>query len=103
MTTLEPTKISLDDRYKKSDSIVFRRIADEAVLVPMRTRVADLDSIFALNETAAFAWGLLDGEKTLQAVLDQIVAEYAVEAKEASQDLVELIGQLIEIGTVEKV
>jgi hypothetical protein len=31
------------------------------------------------------------------------VAEYAVEAEEAGRDLVELVGQLIEIGAVEKV
>jgi hypothetical protein len=45
--------VSLDERYKKSSSVVGRRVAGEAVLVPISRHVSDLHSIFALNETAA--------------------------------------------------
>ena len=48
--------------YKKSDSIVSRKIADEFILVPIRQNVGDMESIYALNETSARIWELIDGK-----------------------------------------
>ncbi|MFZ6016559.1 MAG: PqqD family protein [Nitrospirota bacterium] len=56
----------LEKVYKKSDSIVFRKIADEFILVPIRQKVVDLKSIYTLNEVSAFIWELIDGKKTSQ-------------------------------------
>ncbi|MDD5371758.1 MAG: PqqD family protein [Anaerolineaceae bacterium] len=102
-STLGTCKVHLADRFKKNDEIVFRMIAGEAVLVPMRRQVADLDAIFALNESAAFAWGLIDGKRSLEAIAGQIVAEYEVEEGEAAQDVVELAEKLSEIGAIDAV
>ena len=41
--------VSLDDRYLRSESIISRNIAGEAVLVPIRRNAADLDNIYALR------------------------------------------------------
>jgi hypothetical protein len=100
---MEPGRISLDERYKKSTSIVSRIIAGEAVLVPIHQKVGDMDCIYSLNETAASAWDLLDGVRTLAMVRDQIVTEFEVQADEATQDLLGLISGLVEIGAVTKV
>ena len=53
----------LNTVYKKSDSIVSRRIADEFILVSIRQNVGDLESIYTLNETAARIWELIDGKR----------------------------------------
>lgn len=98
-----PDRITLDECYKKSDAIISRRIAGEAVLVPLRRRSADLDAIYALNETAAAAWEALDGTRTLQEVLERILAEFEIDAATAEDDLLELIAHLRELGAVEKV
>ena len=99
----ENLEISLNDKFRKSESIVSRRIAGEAVLVPLRRNAADLDSIFALNETAATVWETLDGNNTLQQVLEKVVSEFEVDETTARQDLLELITQLRDLGAVEKV
>jgi len=101
--TLGTSEILLDNCYKRIEHIVSRRIAGEAILVPIQKKLVDLNSVFALNETAASAWELLDGQHTLKSVLDQLVTEYDVEKEQAHQDLLELIQQFIEIGIVEKV
>jgi len=98
-----PNRISLDEHYRKSETIVSRRIAGEAVLVPLRRNAADLDAIYALNETAAAAWDLLDGSSTLREVLQSILAEFEVDGATAEKDLLELMAQLRELGAVEKV
>ncbi len=93
----------LDACYRKSPSIVSREIAGEMILVPIRQNVGDLESIYTLNETAAFAWELLDGQRSVQAIRDQIAAEFEVGVEEAEQDLLELLAQLESFGAVEKV
>jgi Coenzyme PQQ synthesis protein D (PqqD) len=92
----------LDERYQKHPSMVSRQIAGEVILVPIRKNVGDLESIYTLNETGAVIWALLDGKRTLAEIRDQMVVEFEVTPEEAAQDLDELIGQMAEIGAVEK-
>ena len=92
--------VRLDQRYQKTPSIVSREIAGEVILVPIRQNLGDLGSIYTLNETAALAWSLLDGEHTLEQICEQIVMEYAVTSEEAERDLKELVEQLCEIEAV---
>ena len=103
MVDAKPSSLSLDDRYQKSESIISRNIAGEAVLVPLRRNAADLDNIYALNETAALVWESLDGANTLRDVLNRVVAEFEVDEALAEKDLVELIAQLESLGAVIKV
>jgi hypothetical protein len=93
----------LSDIYQKSPFIVSRLIVDETILVPVKQNVGDMESIYTLNETAAKAWSLLDGELSLAEIRDQIVIEYQVDEEEAGNDLLELIVQLESIDAVEKV
>lgn len=87
-------------RYKKSDSIVFRKIADEFILVPIRKSAADLDSIYTLNEVAAKIWEAIDGNKSLYDIKLMILDEYEVDENKVEEDIKELILQLEEIEAV---
>jgi len=49
-----------DQKVVRSKNFIFRQIVEEMVLVPIRQNVADLDSIFTLNELGAFIWGKLE-------------------------------------------
>ena len=93
--------MDLDAVYLQDPSIVSRNIAGEMILVPIRSNVGDLESIYTLNETAARIWELLDGEHSLGAVRDAIVDEFEVEREEATQDVLALIAQLESIGAVQ--
>ena len=95
--------IQLNQRYQKDPSIVSREIAGEVILVPIRQNVGDLDSIYTLNETAARAWALLDGQRTLAEIQAIIVAEFAVSEDQAQQDLIEFIQELQSISAIVKV
>jgi hypothetical protein len=80
--------------YRKSDSIVSRKVGDEFILVPIRQNVGDLDSIYTLNETAARIWELIDGERNLYEIKNMMVEEFDVPASEAEKDLIEHLQQL---------
>ena len=95
--------VMLSDRYQKDPSLVSREIAGEVLLVPIRQNTGDLESIYTLNETAAFAWSLVDGQRTLEEIHEQIINEFKVEFEPAGEDLLELVEGLQEIGAVQKV
>jgi CTP synthase (UTP-ammonia lyase) len=84
----------LDKIYKKSDSIVSRKIADEFILVPIRQNVGDLESISTLNEVAARIWELINGKKKVREIKDKIVEEFEVTPQQAEKDLIEYLKQL---------
>ncbi len=84
----------LDKVYKKSDSIVSRKIADEFILVPIRQNVGDLESISTLNEVAARIWELIDGKMKVREIKDKIIKEFEATPQQAEKDLIEYLQQL---------
>jgi hypothetical protein len=90
-------------RFEKEESIVFREIAEEFILVPIRKRTADIDCFYTLNEVGARIWGLMDGRNSVQDILDTILLEYDVDAGYAERDLEELLQQLITINAIKEI
>ena len=91
----------LSQRYRRDPSMVFRDIAGEMILVPIRRHVGDLESVYTLNETASFVWERLDGERTLGEIKREVVGAFEVGAEEAEEDLLALVQQLASVGAVE--
>jgi hypothetical protein len=87
-------------RYEKDPSIVYREIAGEAILVPIRRNVADMESIYTLDAVGAEIWDLINGERTLADILDVLLDEYDVEASVLSRDLGEFVEQLVSVGAL---
>jgi hypothetical protein len=90
----------LDKIYKKSDSVVSRKIANEFILIPIRQNVADLESIYTLNEVGARIWELMDGKMTMREIKEKIVEEFEVTVHEAEKDIAEYLQQLEKIKAV---
>ena len=86
--------------YRKDDSTVARRIEDEIILVPIRQSVADLQSIYTLNEIGAHIWEQIDGQRTASDILALVVEQFEVTEEEAQKDLTEFIQQLSAIGAI---
>ena len=89
--------------YRQDDSIVSRRIEDEVILVPIRQNVADLESIYTLNEVGAFVWEQIDGRRTTAEILALMVREFEVSEEEAQKDLTDFIQQLGSIQAITRV
>ena len=90
----------LERVFKKSDAVVFRRIGDECILVPIRQGMGDLESIYTLNETAARIWELLDGTAKGIEIRDKMIEEFDVTPEEAEQDLVHHLRELASIKAI---
>ena len=77
----------LETIYKKSDAMVSRRIGDESILVPIRKSAGDLESIYTLNDTAAYIWELIDGKTNVGEIKEKLISEFDVKPDEAEKDL----------------
>ena len=89
--------------YQKKPDIVFRKIADEVILVPIRHNVGDLESIYTLNEVAARIWDLIDGKMKIKEIKDKIIEEFEVTPKETEKDLIELLQKLEKIEGIKEI
>jgi hypothetical protein len=93
-----------EKRFAMDPSMVFRKIGGECLLVPIRRNVADLESIYVLNEVGGYIWELIDGQRMVATIKDSIVSEFEVSPQViAEQDLVEFLTQLFEIGGIREV
>jgi len=90
-------------RYVKDPSVVYREIAGEAILVPIRRNLVDMQSIYTLDNVGADIWKLIDGERTLAEIRETLLEEYDVDASALTQDLDEFIDQLVAVGAIRAV
>jgi hypothetical protein len=82
------------DRGAEGKSFVTRRIAGETILVPVTGDIADLNSVFTLNEVGSFIWELVDGRRSAQAIAEAVSAEFDVDLTRAGADVDELLTAL---------
>jgi Coenzyme PQQ synthesis protein D (PqqD) len=88
--------LAMNECYRKSENIVTRRIAGQTLLVPVAANVADLDSLYMLNEMGTRIWELIGSNTTLDKVVETITREYDVEPEEAATSILEFINSLCE-------
>ncbi len=86
--------------YQRSQDVVSRKIVDEVILVPIRRRGEDVESLYTLNEVGARIWESIDGTRPVQEIRDLIVAEFDVTGAQAEADLLTLLEQLGQIGAI---
>ena len=87
-------------RYARNPDFIFRKIADEVILVPVRSTGGPIGSVFTLNEVGAAVWDLLDGSRTIQALRDLIVERFDVDSAVAETDVREFIVKLEKVRAV---
>jgi len=74
--------------------IVPRKTGDEYVLVPVSNNIADMDSVYTLNETGAFIWEKLDGKSTLAEIISCMQTEFDVDAEIAKKDILAFVAEM---------
>ena len=77
-----------------------RRIAGETIIVPVRSRVADLEHVYTLDEVGTFVWERLDGHTAVEDLVDALCSEYDVDRRQATKDTVDLLRALQVAGLV---
>lgn len=89
--------------YNKHPDYVQREVAGECILVPIRRRLTEANSIFVLNETGAALWKRIDGRRTAQDIMMDFCGEYDVPADQLTKDFTSLLDDLLSIQAVEEI
>jgi hypothetical protein len=71
----------------QSTSIVTRKTGNEYVLVPITNNIADMNSVYTLNETGAFIWEQIDGKRSVEDIITVLTTEYDIDFKNAEADV----------------
>jgi hypothetical protein len=86
----------------RSPSIVTRKTGSEYVLVPVTDNIADMNSVYTLNETGAFLWDLIDGENSIEDMIEALIREYDIGEETATNDVFEFINEMCKYLIIEK-
>ncbi|MGA2405719.1 MAG: PqqD family protein [Bacteroidales bacterium] len=81
----------LNSILSHSPSVVTRKTGNEYVLVPITNNIADMNSVYTLNETGAFIWEQIDGEKSVEEIIIALTTEYDIDNKNAQTDVYSFI------------
>ena len=87
-------------RFERNPDYIYRKIVEEAVLVPLHQDVADMESIYSLNEVGAFIWESLEQPKTMADLLNTMEMEYDAPVEVLSSDLEHFLDELTTIGAL---
>ena len=77
-----------------SPTVVTTRTGNEYVLVPVANNIADMNSMYTLNETGAFIWEQIDGKRTVGEIIDELVKEFDVDYDTASGDVLAFVDEM---------
>lgn len=88
--------VSLETIPVPVDKFTVREIVDETIFM-----ADEGDELHTLDEVGTFIWKAIDGNRTLQNILDCICDEYDIQREIAEKDLIQFISKLAEKGIVE--
>jgi hypothetical protein len=77
-----------------SPSVVTRKTGNEYVLVPIANNIADMNSVYTLNETGAFIWEHIDGKRSVEEIINAVTTEYDIDNMEAETDIFSFIDNM---------
>jgi hypothetical protein len=91
------TDISLDSVVVASPEQVSCELADEVVVLSLRT-----GEYHGLNPVAASIWGLIQGPRTVAELRDALLAEFdGVTPEQCEAELLALLAQMVELALVD--
>ena len=78
----------------RSPSVVTRKTGNEYVLVPVTNNIADMTSVYTLNETGTFIWELIDGKKSVEDLIKAVIDKYDIDKETAARDVFSFIDNM---------
>jgi len=90
-------------KYQQNGRVVARQVRGDRILVPMASSEETLDSIYVLNETAAFIWDQMAAVCTAAEIALRLGDAYDVGEAQAKVDTGVVLADLLAVKAVEVV
>jgi hypothetical protein len=88
-------------RNDDGQSFVTRRIAGETLILPVTGHVANLDSIYVMNDVGTRIWDLLEAPTPVEYIAETLSREFEVSPESAIDDVAEFLNVLRERGLID--
>jgi hypothetical protein len=82
-------------RYKRNQDVVSRSIEGELVIVPIRSGVGDLNSLYTLNPVGSVLWEFMNEGHTVPEMVQRVCDEFEVTAAQAQPDIETFLDSLM--------
>lgn len=87
-------------KYQRSSDFIYRKIINEMILVPIHLNIADMESIYTLNDVGASIWERLEEPISLEQLTSELVSEYDSDPETITQELIAFLQELQDCGAV---
>ena len=87
---------------KIKDGFIVNKVGSQHVVVPVGEASMERHCMIRLNDTGAFLWGQLGADTTEYALVQALLAEYAVDDETARADVAAFLGKLRAADLFEK-
>ena len=88
--------ISIDLRFVRNQEVVVRKIQGELIIVPIRSGVGDLNSLYTLNPVGAVLWDFMNESHTIGEMVKRVCDEFEVTAAQAQRDIEAFLDSLMQ-------
>jgi Coenzyme PQQ synthesis protein D (PqqD) len=95
--------LSTHVRFIRNAEVVSRKIEGELIIVPIRSGVGDLNSLYTLNLVGCVLWEFLNEGHTVDEMVQRVCDEFEVTTSQAQQDIEVFLNSLVEEKLVESV
>lgn len=83
---------------KQNPEVVFRKIEEEYILMPLVSSGDDVDSLFNLNQTGGAIWEKIDGKKTIGDIVDELHGEYDRDRAQIEREVTAFVDEVTSAG-----
>ncbi len=91
------------ESVRRNSNVVSRVVVGEAIVVPIRRGVADMDYIYTFNESGTLLWGMVEENRKVAEMIERLRVDYALSEEQAIADVEAFITELVEAGLLERV
>lgn len=82
----------------KDDSIIIRRVKDEAYLVKIDSQKVSEEKLWVLNSMALVVWQRIDGQRKSRDILYELTERYDAKPDQIKKDFIKLLTELQQEG-----
>ena len=85
-----------DVRFVRNQEVVSRKIEGELIIVPIRSGVGDLNSLYTLNPVGSVLWDFMTEGHTIAEMVQRVCDEFEVTKAQARKDIETFLDSLLE-------
>lgn len=91
----DSASLSLDCVLARADDLRYRQVLGEGLAIKQSTA-----EVVGFNEVAARVVELIDGETSIESMIEKLMSEYNVDRDRLEADVLAFLGRLIDLGVV---